>query len=68
MWFDWTFNLLVIPSAQQEARNVESVMGKIILKKSVIQSDKLIIRLGGKPMSVTLGPSMNMQSVLQKEI
>ena len=56
----------MIPSAQQEARHVECVEGKIILKKSAIQSDKLI-RLGEKPMSVTLGPSMTMQSVIQKE-
>ena len=58
--------MLMIPSAQQEARHVECVVGKIILKKSAIQSDKLI-RLGEKPMSVTLGASMTMQSVIQKE-
>ena len=52
----------MIPSAQQEA----CVVGKIILKKSAMQSDKLI-RLGEKPMSVTLGASMTMQSVIQKE-
>ena len=57
---------VVIPSAQQEAKHVESVAGKIILKKFARQSH-MLVRLGGNPMTMTLGPSMTMHSVLQKE-
>ena len=57
---------VVIPSAQQEARHVESVAGKIFLKKFARQSH-MLVRLGGNLMTMTLGPSMTMHSVLQKE-
>ena len=57
---------VVIPSAQQETKHVESVAGKIILKKFARQSH-MLVRLGGNPMTMTLGPSMTMHSVLQKE-
>ena len=56
----------MIPNAQQEAKHVENVAGKIILKKFARQSHTLV-RLGGNPMTMTLGPSMTMHSVLQKE-
>ena len=57
---------VVIPSAQQEAKRVESVVGKIILKTFARQSH-MLDRLGGNPMTMTLGPSMTMYLVLQKE-
>ena len=57
---------VVIPSAQQEGKHVESVAGKIILKKFARQSH-MLVRLGANPMSMTLGPSMTMHSVFQKE-
>ena len=44
---------VVIPSAQ----HVESAAGKIILKTFARQSH-MLVRLGGNPMTMTLGPSM----------
>ena len=43
----------MIPNAQQEAKHVENVAGKIILKKFARQSHTLV-RLGGNPMTMTL--------------
>ena len=45
----------MIPSAQQEAKHVESVVGKIIVKKFARQSH-MLVRLGGNPMTMTLDP------------
>ena len=56
----------MIPNAQQEAKHVENVVGKIILKKFARQSH-MLVRLGGSPMTMTLGPSMTTYSVLQRE-
>ena len=56
----------MILNAQQEAKHVENVAGKIILKKFARQSH-MLVRLGGNPMTMTLGPSMTMHSVLQRE-
>ena len=50
---------VVIYSAQQEAKHVESVEGKIVLKKNARQSH-MLVRLEGNPMTMTLGPSMTM--------
>ena len=51
---------------QQEAKHVQKGAGKIILKKFARQGHTLV-RLGGNLMTLTLGPSMTMYSVLQKE-
>ena len=61
----WDISVVIL-SAQQEAKHVESVAGKIILKKFARQSH-MLVRLGGNPMTMTLDPSMTMHSVLQKE-
>ena len=45
----------MIPSAQQEAKHVESVAGKITVKKFARQSH-MLVRLGGNPMTMTLDP------------
>ena len=53
---------VVIPSAQQEAKHVDSFAGKVILKKFARQSH-MLVKLGGNPMTMTLGPSVTMHSV-----
>ena len=56
----------VIPSAQQRAKHAGNVAEKIILKKFARQSH-MLARLGGDPMTMTLGPSRTMHLVLLKE-